>query len=57
VLAALGSTIATTWVRYLDEDGTLHTPKGIPGRNAMLTMIDVAEVAGTVTSNFINKKP
>jgi hypothetical protein len=33
VLAALGTTTATTWMRYLDTDGELHTPRGLPGRD------------------------
>jgi hypothetical protein len=56
VLAAIGSTIATTWVRYLDTDGELYTPRGLPGRDPALTMQDVSSIAGSITSNFINTK-
>jgi hypothetical protein len=58
VLAAIGSTIATTWVRYLDTDGELYTPRGLPGRDpdTGITMQDVSNIAGSITSNFINSK-
>lgn len=33
MISALGGLIGTVWTRYIDDDGPLHTPGWMPGRN------------------------
>jgi hypothetical protein len=54
VIAALSGTTATSWVRYIDKDGLLHTPHGLPGRDPVSTVETIAtaipEVAAIVSN-------
>jgi hypothetical protein len=45
VIIAIASTTATSWTRYIDKDGLLHTPHGLPGRDAVVDMSQIADIA------------